>query len=369
VIERPLINEVLFVGNRNYSDKKLKKESGLGKGEALNIYMVQEARRKVEEFYRSKGFAKARVAIAEGDKSTDRRVVLRIDEGWIERIWEVRFVGNDPDLVSDARLKTLIQSKPGVLKYLLRGKVDYAQIEEDQQRLLAYYRELGYFNARVSREVVYDDSRQWMTLTFVIDEGIRYKIRNVSVVGNKKYASEELIKYLELKEGQFFNLGEMKRDENMLRDVYGGQGHIFAEIEASPRFLEQPGQLDLVYQIEEGELFRVGKINIHVAGDSPHTRRDVILNRLSLRPGDIVDIREVRASERRLKASQLFVTNPAEGTPPRIVIRPPELAEAASMAAEKERYRGQSPDAPLAETPSKPMIMDVFVPPFTGDQR
>ena len=65
--------------------------------------------------------------------------------------------------------------------------------------------------------------------------------------------------------------------ENALRDAYGGQGHIFANIKASPRFQEEPGQLDLVYQIEEGDMFRVGKINIHVAGESPHTRRDVVL--------------------------------------------------------------------------------------------
>ena len=136
----------------------------------------------------------------------------------------------------------------------------------------------------------------------------------------------------------------MQMDENSLRDAYGSEGHIFADIKASPRFLEEPGQLDLVYQIEEGDMFRVGKINIHVSGESPHTRRDVVLNRLSLRPGDIVDIREVRASERRLKASDLFISNPAEGAPPRIVIRPPDLAEAASLAERPSGYRGQSPD-------------------------
>jgi len=162
----------------------------------------------------------------------------------------------------------------------------------------------------------------------------------------------------------------MQIDENALRVAYGGQGHIFADIKASPRFLEEPGQLDLVYQIEEGDMFRVGKINIHVAGDSPHTRRDVVLNRLSLRPGDIVDIREVRASERRLKASDLFVSNPAEGEPPRIVIRPPSLDEAASLAERPtdRGYRGQSPDE-LSGPPDQLMILDVFVPPLKSDQR
>ena len=243
VLERPMIGEVLFIGNQYYSDKKLLKESGLEQGDALNIYSVQEARRKIEEFYRSKGFAKTRVTIEEGDSRRISRVVLRIDEGRMERIWSVEFVGNDPSLATDARLKTLIKSKPGFLKYLFRGKVDYSLIEEDQQRLVSYYRGLGYFQATVSREVEYDESNQWVSLTFVIDEGPRYKIRNVSIVGNKKYDSQELIEYLELKQGDFFNLDTMQRDENALRDLYGGQGHIFADIKASPRFLEEPGEL------------------------------------------------------------------------------------------------------------------------------
>ena len=193
VLERPMIDGVLFIGNQYVTDKKLLKESGLKQGEALNIYTVQEARRKVEEYYRSKGYSKTVVTIDEGDKPEDRRVVLRIDEGPVERIWSVRFVGNDPSFVTDARLKTLIKSKPGFLKYLFRGKVDYTVIEEDRERLTLYYRNLGYFKARISREIDYDASGQWATLTFVIDEGPRYRIRDLSVVGNKKYENEQLL--------------------------------------------------------------------------------------------------------------------------------------------------------------------------------
>jgi outer membrane protein insertion porin family len=368
VLERPMIDGVLFIGNQYVTDKKLLKESGLKQGEALNIYTVQEARRKVEEFYRSKGYSKTVVTIDEGDKPEDRRVVLRIDEGPVERIWSVRFVGNDPSFVTDARLKTKITSKPGFMKYLFRGKVDYTVIEEDREKLTLYYRNLGYFKARISREIDYDASGQWATLTFVIDEGPRYRIRDLSVVGNKKYKNEKLLGGLKLQTGDYFNLDKMQMDENALRDAYGSEGHIFADIKASPRFLEEPGQLDLVYQIEEGDMFRVGKINIRVSGESPHTRKDVVLNRLSLRPGDIVDIREVRASERRLKASDLFISNPAEGAPPRIVIRPPDLAEAASLAERQPAFRGQSPDTDPTPRPARFMVLDVFVPPLKSDQ-
>ena len=79
---------------------------------------------------------------------------------------------------------------------------------------------------------------------------------------------------------------------------------------------EVSGQLDLVYTIKEGDLYRVGKINVQIKGEYPHTLITTVLNRLSLKPGDIVDIREIRASERRLKACQLFEANPTSGKAP-----------------------------------------------------
>ncbi len=345
VVERPTMQEVLFIGNKYISDRRLMKETGLAKGEALNIYTLQEARRKIEDLYHRKGYVKTRVTVEEGNKPTDHRAVFRIDEGPIERIWSVRFVGNDPHLVSDERLKTMVKSKPGFLKYLFHGVVDYSTIDEDINTLTAYYRNLGYFQARISRELDYDKSGQWATLTFVIDEGPRYKVRHVELVGNKVFDTASLKERLELKAGDFFNMPKMKKDENTLREIYGSHGYIYADVKASPRFLDDPpGQLDLVYEIKEGEMFRVGEIRIEIAGEYPHTRKSVILNRLSFRPGDIIDTRKVRDSKRRLKASQLFVTNPSEGRPPEINIPPPELKDVESMNRHSRSpdYRGQN---------------------------
>jgi outer membrane protein insertion porin family len=125
---------------------------------------------------------------------------------------------------------------------------------------------LGFFNARIGRELEFSDSGQWLTLTFVIDEGPRYVVRNVSVAGNEKFPTETLLAQMELKSGDYFNLGKMNRDANSLRDVYGGQGHIFADIQADPRFLEEPGQLDLVYNVKEGGVWRASRVNVHIEG-------------------------------------------------------------------------------------------------------
>lgn len=342
--ERPSVRYVRFHGNRGIGDQRLVNACGIKVGDPINRFAVNEARRKTAEFYRSKGFSKVQVQVLEGEKKTDRGVVFIVQEGPVERVSSVRFVGNT--IASAARLRTQIQSKPGVLWYLFSGKVDRDKIDEDVERLTAYYRNLGYFNARIGRELDFDQSGKWLTLTFVIDEGPRYRIRSISVAGNEKFTEEQLLSQLSLAKGEFFNLPKMQSDVNSLRELYGSQGHIFAEVKADPRFLEEPGLLDLTFDIEEGQLFRVGEIKVNIRGENPHTRQNVVLNRISLRPGDIVDIREVRASERRLRYSQLFRNNPAQGVTPRIVMKPPEIEELEAMARRgqgSDTYRGQNP--------------------------
>lgn len=345
IFERPTIRAIEFRGNRGLSDRALLKQCGLAVGDALNFYAIEEARRKIEDHYRSKGFPKAEITILEGNEPEHRAAVFAVAEGPLQRISKVEFVGNT--FVSAKRLETQIQSKPGYLYYLFRGKVDLSKIEADVEKLTAYYRSFGFFKARIGRELDFDDNNKWLTLRFVIDEGPQFVVRNVSVLGNSTFDTAALENSLNLQSGQYFHQGKMTRDVNTLRDVYGGQGYIFADVKAEPRFsFENPGELDLVYNITEGQQFRVGRINVHIAGEFPHTRESVILDRLSIRPGDIVDIREVRSSERRLKASQLFETDPASGKEPRVVIRPPDLNDTGGIAQQPRpgAVRGQSPD-------------------------
>lgn len=323
IVERPRIGEVKFLGNRGLSDKKLLKEIGVKAGDPLNAYTAEESRRKLEDVYRQQGFAQATVSLVEGNKAGDHDLVFLINEGQIERIQAVKFEGNT--IAMDGQLKTKVQSKPGWAWYFFGGKVDRNKIDEDVDRITAYYRGLGFFRARVSRTLDFDESGRWLTLRFIIDEGPRYQIRSVSIEGNQKFHAQPLLDFLELKSGDYFNQSEMNKDLGTLTDVYGSQGHVFADVQADPRFLEEPGQLDLVYRIKEGDVFSVGEINVHIAGETPHTRQTTVLNRLSFRPGDTIDTRLIRDSERRLKASQLFAGAQNDGEPPRVVIRPPDM--------------------------------------------
>ncbi|MCU0878932.1 MAG: hypothetical protein MUF06_14200 [Pirellulaceae bacterium] len=345
VAERPRINYLRHLGNRGLSEKALIKEHGMKQGDPLNAFSTEEGRRKIEELYHRSGFPNATVSILEGNRKEDQGVVYVINEGQLERIEKVVFEGNT--IATASRLRTQIESKPGYFWYFFGGKLDREKLDADVQKLTAYYRSLGFFRARIGRELEFDDAGKWVTVKYIIDEGPRYVIRNVSVEGNTKFASDPLLGQMQLKSGQFYNQGAMNRDLNTLVDLYGSQGHVFADVQADPRFLEEPGQLDLVYRIKEGDVFRVGEINVHIAGESPHTRQTVILNRLGLAVGDILDTRKIRDAERRLKSSQLFEVDPQIGEPPRIAIRPPDYSAVEGLAEgprDGGTLRGQSPD-------------------------
>jgi outer membrane protein insertion porin family len=320
VIERPLLREVLYVGCKEITKRKLEKETQLKAGDALDTIAIEEARRKIEEYYHKQGYSGAKVTLIEGDKPEDRRAVFLINEGVKQRVLWVSFVGNT--IADDGRLKTQIKSKPPFL-YLFKGELDRKQLDEDVERLTAYYRGLGFFRARIGRELSFNEKQNWVTVTFVIDEGPRYKIRDVSINGNTKYTTEELLAELKLRGGEYFNQAKMSADLGALQDKYGSIGYVFADVKADPRFLEEPGQLDLVYNIKEGERYTVGKINVVIKGEYPHTQLTTVWNRLSFKTGDIIDIREIRASERRLRACGLFESNPATGNAPKIVFNPP----------------------------------------------
>jgi outer membrane protein insertion porin family len=347
VVERPMLRYVKYVGNQRITTRTLRKKAEIDVGDSMDPYVVEEARRRVEGYYHEKGYEAARVTTVEGGKPGDKGAVFLIDEGRSRKALWTSFVGNT--IATDARLLTQIKSKPGMF-WLIGGDVDREAIDGDVDTLTAYYRSLGFFQAKVGREVtvVHEGLRDWTHLTFVINEGPRYTVRNVSFMGNSRFKGEFLERDLELKGGEHFNQAKMDKDLNLIRDIYGGRGFVFADIRADPRFLEEPGQLDLVYNIAEGQRYRVGKINVRIRGEHPHTRHSVVLNRLSLRPGDILDIRKLREDERRLKSSSLFAADAAKGEGPRITFAKPEGSEAMQMARDPERpgFRGQSPDEP-----------------------
>ncbi len=281
VVERPTIEEVVIVGNQDIRSQTLRKKSELEEKQPLDPYAVEEGRRRVEAYYQEKGYNHAEVTTIEGTKPNDRRVVFLVDEGTSQRTFWTIFDGNT--IASGTRLRSIIgASEKSSSEDALQ--LDRKKIDEDEQKLYAYYRGLGYFTAKIGHELEFNESKTWLTIRYVINEGPRYSIRNVSFIGNEHFKVDQLNKDLHQVAGKPFDQTALDHDLAGIRDVYGSHGYVFADIQYDVRLLEDKPELDLVYNIAEGKQYRVGHININIAGDDSKTAHATILDRMSLRP-------------------------------------------------------------------------------------
>ena len=331
VEERQKLATVSFIGNRGITDKTLQKRSGLEDGSPIDVHEIRTAKSTIEELYKEKGYPRTQVEILDNE-GDENKVTFLIHEDQKQRIWKVNFEGNT--IATESRLRSIVKSKPGIGKVLYGGLAKRSEIEQDIQRLTTYYRALGFFNAQVGREISESDDGRWLTLRFIINEGPRYQVRNVKFIGNQAFDESQLTSLVTMhpsKEMPDFNVAILNEDIGEIRDLYGSQGFVFSDIKMETRFLEEPGQLDLVYKIEEGKQYRVGQVNVHYEGGNSITKSSVIRNRIDLRPGDLIDMRKIEASKSRLARSQIFAAGDG-GAPPSIAVKPRDLQEIESLA-------------------------------------
>jgi outer membrane protein insertion porin family len=121
-------------------------------------------------------------------------------------------------------------------------------------------------------------------------------------------------------------------DKNKIIAQYGELGRINAVVNPLTRSFEQPGYIDLVYEINEDRPYRIGRIHVRINGDHPHTKESAVLTKLTFKPGELASKAKIEKSKLRLKGSGLFAGgNPGQSqnqqgaSPPEIILRPSEL--------------------------------------------
>lgn len=315
VIERPTITEVRYIGNSALDDGDLKEVTGLKVGDAMDEGLNRSMVQRIERKYNEKGYPFASVELVEGRRG-DSRVVLKITEGPKTKVKKVSFEGHS--FVSGPRLKTKIGSRAAFFG-VLGGKYDPAKIEEDISQLIEYYRSFGYLDVRIGRRLEWTEDKSGVNLTYVVDEGPQYEVRDVQIAGNRIFEQTELAQDLQLTSGKTFDQRTLNGDSSKLQSHYGSRGYIYTAVNPDVRYLDEPGKVDVVYQIKEDVPHRVGEVK--VVGNEV-TKKRVILGYMDQNPGDIANTVDLARSEQALRESRLFEVNPAEGVAPTVAFDP-----------------------------------------------
>ena len=324
VTERPTISKVIFHGEHGMNERELSGRAGLTAGDPLNEFAIESAVRRLTDYYLEQGFNQVVVQAVRGEQGDGRAVVFRINEGPKERINEIEIIGNT--IEGDPRLKKIIRSRESFMQIVpwIGNTANLQQIDEDVDRLTMYYRNLGFLKANVGRQIRYDDSGKWLTVTFVIEEGERFFVNDVRIVGNKFVEEPKLRERLALKAGDPYSGVKMQLDVGELIYGYGSLGFIYAEVEPQLSMLDDSNRVDLVYRIEEGDRWKVGQIFVNIEGEPHLMRETMLLNQVELVEGQFIDRRQLEMDRRRLMRLQLFEENPAVADPVDIKIVPRE---------------------------------------------
>ena len=349
-IERPILHYVKIVGNKAHTKKTLLEEAGIAPGAALDPIAVHQANEKLEQFYRDSGYYRVHIDVLSGDQVGDRGAVFNISEGEKQRVLDVTFEGCT--VTTGGHLKTLIQSKPGWF-FWINSEFTRKQLDEDVEALKTYYRKLGFFYAKIDRKFIetggytgFGKPRNWVKVVFVIEEGPRCRVRDVRFAGNKLFSDDSLYKEMKLPKEKYYNQDMLEVDMGRIKEKYGKLGYVFSQAEPDPRLDDE--FVDLVINVREGPRCFVESVNVEIVGNEgtePYTKMQPILNRLSIRPGEILRTPDINSSKRRLVASQIFNANPTQGQIPDIQFEYPQEAieeeEKELQAAGPPTFRGQ----------------------------
>ncbi|HQY88583.1 MAG TPA: POTRA domain-containing protein, partial [Tepidisphaeraceae bacterium] len=311
VTEQKAIRAIGFRGNESgrVTTESLTELVDLKPGQSIDNSRIRLARHQIEQLYQAKNFPFASVSIDSEALSERGEVIFVISEGQNVVIRNIDFIGAHS--FSEAELKKKIQTK--IYMWLIRaGTLVEDQLDDDVALLRQFYQSKGFFDIRVGRRVIFSADQKSAQVEYLIDEGVRYKVKNVIITGNTTRSEAQLRENIKLVEGVPFDQELVERDRKRMVDQYADTGMIYSpeggdpaylDINVERRFQLEPGTIELVYSIREGKPFTVG--NIEIRGNE-RTQQKVILRDFRLEPGQLYNATQARVGEERLKALGFF---------------------------------------------------------------
>ncbi|OQA57754.1 MAG: Outer membrane protein assembly factor BamA precursor [Candidatus Omnitrophica bacterium ADurb.Bin277] len=296
VDEKPIIRQIQIQGNTVFKEDKLRKSLGVTEGQILDRKALKKGEEEIRQLYANKGF---RFVDIQTDVSTDpvskeSTVGIRISEGKKFKIREIRFEGNRA--FSSQQLSR--QMKTRSQKWVFFGTFKEEVFEKDLERISFYYQKEGYLDVKIVPDFEYLKDKNEIKILIRVEEGVHYLTGEVKFKGNTLFPESELWQELEMLPGLTYSQFYVSQDMERIRSFYHSEGYIEARVAPDVNLNQDTGKVDVTYEIAEGELFFVEKVQIR---GNTKTRDKVIRRELRIRPGERFDGKKIEKSKQRLE--------------------------------------------------------------------
>ncbi len=317
VQEKPFITEVVFDGNEELSDDKLKEKITIKSQAFLDQQQAKESAEKIRLAYQEDGYFSAEVIPIVQTLDEDRkRLTFFIKEGEKAKIKTVNFEGMRSatksevfkvmatrewvpwyGLVTQLKLPSFL-SDAGVLKR--------EEMNNDVERIREVLLNKGYLNAQVGLPTVeLSEDKKWFVVTYAIAEGEPFTVAEVGFRGNTVFEEPELRDKMKIKPGEIFQRQKIRDEITRLTDLYGSKGYAFADVVPNVNPNAEERTATIILNIKEGEMMRIRQININ---GNDKTKDNVIRRELRVDEQDVIDTPSLKRSFQRLNNLNFFET-------------------------------------------------------------
>ena len=304
--ELPTLSEYTIKGIKKGKIETIVKDTDIKKGKKLSKNFLATTKNYIENKYKKEGFLNAKVTIDTKVDTTDvnnQKMLVSVDRGDRVKVRSISFEGNEVYKPKKLRkkLKNTRLEFPG--RFWKRSKYIEADFEEDLKKLLDFYKEKGYRDARIiSDSIVVDDNK--IDVVVKVQEGNKYYFGNVDFIGNSVYSDAQLSRVLGIKAGDTYNgvllrkriADQTKPDGDDLTNLYQNNGFLFSSI--NPVEVSAVNDtINFEVRITEGKPAYFNRISVK---GNDRTNDHVIYREIRTRPGELYSKDKVVRSVREL---------------------------------------------------------------------
>ncbi len=313
VDENLSLNQIVFEGNKDLSDKELRdalQDIRLTPRESYTTARVQEAIQILLALYRMKGRYCVKIVPALIKRESNRvDLVFQIDEGPKSYIRSITFVGAKK--IDPSELSLVISSREERWYRVLGGPeecYDEDRIRYDRENLRQFYLANGYVDFRViSHSAELSENKKDFFLTFILHEGEKYFFGKTALKSEMPSLSQEILDEIQeiipWEEGDTFNAKLLQEFVDKATYLLSKKNQFFVQITPISKKDGPHHRIDLQLVLSPGQACYVN--SIHIFGNWG-TNEDVIRRYLAFAEGDALNDNRLSLSERRLQSLDFF---------------------------------------------------------------
>ncbi|MFC2086833.1 outer membrane protein assembly factor BamA [Bacteroidota bacterium] len=307
--ERSRLYSITYEGIKKSDEEDIEEKVNLKRGSQVTDNVLSNTKNLIEKHFVEKGYLDVDVNIikvADTIYQNSVNLIVMVDKKKRVKIKEINFVGNKA--LSEGKLRRAMKETKRKRWYNLAKPSKYIvdKYRVDKQGIIEKYNELGYRDAKIIKDTVYEYDDKTLALDIYIDEGRKYFIRNIEWVGNTIYSSEMLDKILSINAGDPYDQtllsNRLYGDEDGISTVYLDNGYLFFSVTPVESRINGDS-IDLEMRIFEGEQASVKKVTVK---GNDRTNEHVIRRELRSTPGDLFSKTNITRSIRELANLQYF---------------------------------------------------------------